>query len=122
PDTLGDFYYDPDTKNNIYFLVWGSHYSPIPVSGVKRMAEESGEIRTANRSSYPRDSFYVDLKDSSFATKIHFEQDNIFDPLDVTDVDQRSDLRDHSFFAIVSTGTVYTSSYTAQTVIPFPDV
>ena len=24
PDTLGDFYYDPDTKNNIYFLVWGS--------------------------------------------------------------------------------------------------
>ena len=23
PDTLGDFYYDPDTKNNIYFLVWG---------------------------------------------------------------------------------------------------
>jgi Peptidase family C25 len=122
-DTLGDFYYDPDTKNNIYFLVWGSHYSPIPVTGVKRMAEESGEIRTANRSPYPRDSFYVDLKDSSFLTKIHFEQDNVSDPLDVTDIDQRSDLRDHWFFGIVGTGTSdYLSTYSTQTVVPFPDV
>ncbi len=122
PDTLGDFYYDPDTKNNIYFLVWGSHYSPIPVTGVKRLAEESGEIRTANRSPYPRNSFYVDLKDSSFATKIHFEQDNISDPLDVTDIDQRSDLRDHWFMGIVSTGGTYPSSYTASTIVPYPDV
>ncbi len=120
-DTLGDFYYDPDTKNNIYFLVWGSHYSPIPATGVKRMAEESGEIRTANRSSYPRDSFYVDLKDSSFSTKIHFEQDNEFDPLDATDIDQRSDLRDHWFFKIVGT-VLYPSTYSTQLIVPFPDV
>ncbi len=121
PDTLGDFYFDPDTKNNIYFLVWGSHYSPIPVSGVKRMAEESGEIRTANRSPYPRDSFYVDLKDSSFATKMHVEQDLQMDPLDVTDMDQRSDLRDHWFFQIVGT-VIYPSTFTTQAVVPFPDV
>ncbi len=123
PDTLGDFYYNPDTKNNIYYLVWGSHYSPIPLTGVKRMVEESGEIRTATRSPYPGgDSSYVDLKDSSFATKIHFEQDNVHDPLDVTDMDQRSDLRDHDFFGIVATGGTYPSTYTTQTVIPYPDV
>jgi hypothetical protein len=125
PDTLGDFYFDPDTKDNIYCLVWGSHYSPIPVSGVKRMAEESGEIRTAVRTPYPEtsDSAYVDLKDSSFSTKIHFEQDNVSDPLDVTDVDQLTELRDHWFFGIVGTGTSdYLSTYATQTVVPFPDV
>jgi len=123
--TNGDFYYDPDTKNNIYYLVWGSHYSPIPVGGVKRMVEESGEIRTANRSPYPRDSFYVDLKDSSFFTTLHIEQDNpkFFDPLYVTDVDQRSDLSDHDFMSFVATGgTTYPATFTFNTVIPYPDV
>ena len=124
PGTSGDFYYDPDTKNNVYFLVWGSHYSPIPVGGVKRMAEESGEIRTANRSPYPHDSAYVDLKDSSFFTTIHIEQDNpqFFDPLNVTDVDQRSDLSDHNFMSIVSTGGTYPATFTLNTVVPSPDV
>jgi len=122
PGKLGDFYYDPDTKNNIYYLVWGNRYSPLPVGGVKRMVEESGEIRTANRSLYPRDSFYVDLKDSSFFTTMHIEQDNVHDDLNVSDVDQRSDLRDHDFMAIVSTGSLYSSTYTVNTVVPFPDV
>ncbi len=122
PGTYGDFYYDPDTKNNIYYLVSGSHYAPIPVGGVKRMVEESGEIRTANRSPYPRDSFYVDLKDSSFFTTMHIEKDNVFDDLYVSDVDQRSDLRDHDFMSIVSTGGIYPATYTINTVVPFPDV
>ncbi len=122
PGTQGDFYYDPDTKNNIYYLVWGTHYSPIPLGGLKRMVEESGEIRTANRSPYPRNSFYVDLQDSSFYTTQHVEQNNVHDPLDVTDIDERSDLTDHDFMAIVSTGGIYPSSYTVNTVVPFPDV
>ncbi|MFI5201541.1 MAG: C25 family cysteine peptidase, partial [Candidatus Kapaibacterium sp.] len=122
PNTCGDFYYDPDTKNNIYYLVWGSHYAPIPLGGGKRVVEESGEIRTANPSPYPRDSFYVDLKDSSFFTTMHIEQDNVFDVLNYSDVDQRSDLRDHNFMAIVSTGGYYPATYTINTVIPYPDV
>jgi len=122
PGTIGDFYYDPDTKDNIYYLVWGSHYSPIPPDGVKRMVEESGEIRTANKSIYPRDSFYVDLKDSSFASTIHYEENNIHDNLEISDINQRSDLRDHDFMAILSTGQGYQSTYTAHTVVPFPDV
>jgi len=124
PGTLGDFYYDPDTKDNMYFLVWGSRYSPIPVGGVKRMAEESGEIRTANRSIFPRDSFYVDLKDSSFSTTIHYEENNLkaHDALNISDVDRRSDLRDHDFMAILSTGNIAPGSYTTQTVVPYPDL
>ncbi|HWF44118.1 MAG TPA: C25 family cysteine peptidase, partial [Candidatus Kapabacteria bacterium] len=117
PGTYGDFYYDPDTKDNIYYLVWGSHNAPIPAGGIKRIVEESGEIREADKSKY------IDLKDSSFFTKLHIEQDLQFDDLDISDLDQRSDLRDHVFMAILSTGGQgYTQNYSMQTVVPFPDV
>ncbi len=122
PGTYGDCYYDPDTRDNVYYLVWGSQYSPIPAGGVKRMVEESGEIRTANRSIYPQDSAYVDLRDSSYATTIHFEQDLVNDPLNVSDLDERSDLRDHNFMAILSTGNVGPATATFHTVVPYPDV
>jgi len=121
-DTLGDFYYDPDTKDNMYYLVWGTHNSPIPAGGLKRLVEESGEIRTANRSTTPRDSFYVDLQDSSYSSTIHYEENRLHDPLNITNVDLRSDLCDHDFMAIVSTGNVYPGSYTTQTVVPYPDL
>ncbi|HEY3876721.1 MAG TPA: C25 family cysteine peptidase, partial [Candidatus Kapabacteria bacterium] len=122
--TNTDFYFDPDTKNNIYFLVWGSHDSPIPASGVKRMVEETGEIRTAKSSPYPRDSFYVDLRDSSFASVLHYEIDNpkAMDPLDISDIDQSSDLRDHLFTAILWTGGLGPATYTDNIIVPFPDV
>ena len=112
PGTYGDFYYDPDTKDNVYYLVWGSHYSPIPAGGLKRIVEESGEIREADKSKY------LDLRDSSFLTMIHLEQDNIHDDLDISDIDRRSDLRDHDFMAVIYAG----HSYSTQTVVPFPDV
>ena len=114
PGTLGDFYYDPDTKDNVYYLVWGSSYSPIPSGGVKRMVEESGEIRSADNTKY------FNLKDSSFATTLHYEENNAdaHADLEVSDIDLRSDLRDHDFMAIVYAG----HSFTTKTVIPFPDV
>ncbi len=112
PGTFGDFYYDPDTKDNVYYLVWGNHGSPVPPTGVKRMVEESGEIRSADNSKY------FNLKDSSFGTTIHYEQDLVHDDLEVSDIDQRSDLRDHDFMSILYSG----HSYTTQTVIPYPDV
>lgn len=113
---LGDFYYDPDTKDNVYYLVWGSHYSPIPLGGVKRMVEESGEIREVDRTKY------VNVRDSAFWSLVHIEQDNIHDDLDISDVDRRSDLRDHEFMAIVGTGQLYPGSYTTQALVPFADV
>src|SRR5439155_7724311 len=80
--------------------------------GVKRIVEESGEIRVADNTKF------IDLKDSSFSTTIHLEEDKEHDDLVISDVNQRSDLRDHDFMAIISAG----KSYSAQTVVPFPDV
>ncbi|MDP4287531.1 MAG: C25 family cysteine peptidase [Bacteroidota bacterium] len=116
PGTFGDFYYDPDTKDNVYYLVWGTHYSPVPLGGVKRMVEESGEIREVDRAKF------INVRDSAFWSLVHVEQDNIHDDLDISDVDRRSDLRDHDFMAIVGTGQLYRGSYTTQAIVPFADV
>src|SRR5205807_6572440 len=53
---------------------------------------------------------------------VHIEQDNVHDDLDVSDVDERSDLRDHDFMAIVGTGQQYPGSFTTKALVPFADV
>lgn len=113
PGTFGDFRYDPDTRDNVYYLVWGT-YSPIPAGGLQRIVEESGEIRTADRSRF------TDLADASFPAQIHYELNDPtgFDNLEITDINQRSELRDHNFMAILAGG----ESRTFSTVVPYADV
>jgi hypothetical protein len=114
PGTLGDFRYDPDTKDNVYYLVWGTSYSPLPAGGLQRIVEESGEIRTADKSQY------TDLLTASFPAQIHFEyySETGNDNLEITDINQRSDLRDHNFMAILAGG----ESQSFSTVVPYADV
>jgi hypothetical protein len=108
----GDEYYDPYTHNNVYYLVWGSKYSSIPQGGVKRMVEESGEIREADRTKF------TDLKNSSFRTRLHYEQDNVFENLDITDMNDLTSVRDHLLI-----GSIFTAqTMTLDTVTPYPDI
>jgi len=108
---FGDMYYDPYTHENVYYLVWGTRYSPMPAGGLKRMVEESGEIREASPSKY------IDLRDSSFISTLHLEQDNYFDKLDITDLLDVSSRRDHWFMSPVNVA----SSYHYKAAVPFPD-
>ncbi len=108
----GDEYYDPFTHYNVYYLVWGSKYSPLPQGGVKRLVEESGEIREADKSKF------TDLRNSSFRTRLHYEHDNYLENLEISDINNLSSLRDHAFTAQVRTA----QSITLDTVTPYPDL
>ncbi len=108
----GDEYYDPFTHYNVYYLVWGSKYSSIPQGGVKRLVEESGEIREADKSKF------TDLRNSSFRTRLHYEHDTYHEDLENTDLNDLSSLRDHTFTARVQTA----QSVTMDTITPYPDL
>jgi hypothetical protein len=73
-----DMYFDPYTRESIYYLVWGTQRSPIKQREIKRIVEESGEVREGDPTKY------VDLKDSSFVSKLHFEEDNWFEFLSIS--------------------------------------
>lgn len=90
-----DQYFDPYTKHNVYYMVYGTR-SPL-VGAVKRMVEESGEVREANN--------YTDLRDSAYRQTIHLERESIVpDALNVSDVNEISDQRDHYFSAYIYRG------------------
>jgi hypothetical protein len=108
----GDEYYDPFTHYNVYYLVWGTKYSPLPQGGVKRLVEESGEIREADKSKF------TDLRNSSFRTRLHFEHDQYLENLENTDLNDLSSLRDHAFTAQVRTA----QSVSMDTITPYPDI
>lgn len=106
-----DMYFDPYTRESIYYLVWGTQRSPIKQSEIKRIVEESGEVREGDPSKY------VDLRDSSFVSKLHFEEDNWYEFLAVTDINELSTIRDHWFTAEIRRG----GSYTIKGEAPHPD-
>lgn len=107
----GDLYYDPYTHENVYYVVWGTKYSAMPEGGPKHMVEESGEIREANAANF------INLRDSSFSSTIHYEEDNYFNKLDIADQLDLSSERDHWFLSPVSRA----GSFHYRAVAPFPD-
>jgi hypothetical protein len=109
---FGDEYYDPYTHNNVYYLVWGTRYSEIPQGGVKRMVEESGEIREADRSKY------TNLRFASFRSRLHYERDLFYDKLEISDLNELSTTRDHYFIGQVRTA----QSLSVDTITPYPDL
>jgi hypothetical protein len=106
-----DMYFDPFTEEAIYYLVWGTRYSPVVKGGIKRMVEESGEVRQGDPSKY------VDLRDSSFPAKIHIERKNWYEFLSVTDINEPSFNRDHWYTAEIRRG----GSFAIDTQAPYPD-
>ncbi|HET6511504.1 MAG TPA: C25 family cysteine peptidase, partial [Candidatus Kapabacteria bacterium] len=106
-----DMYFDPYTRESIYYLVWGTKHSPIQYSQIKRIVEESGEVRVGDP------NLYVDLKDSSFASRIHIEEDDRYEYLSQTDINELSTLRDHWFTAEIRRG----GSFEIQVEAPYPD-
>jgi hypothetical protein len=107
-----DMYFDPYTRESIYYLVWGTRNSPMQLSEIKRIVEESGEVREGDPTKY------VDLKDSSFTSKLHFEEDNWYEFLSNTDINELSTIRDHWYTAEIRRG----GSYTITGQAPHPDI
>ncbi len=81
-----DLYNDPFTDVNVYFLEVGD------TDGL-RLAEEIGARAFENP---------IDLRGASFYSEIHFEVDWVFERLKNSDIDLTYDVRDHWFWASLS--------------------
>ncbi len=81
-----DLYNDPFTDVNVYFLEVGDG------TGL-RLAEETGARFFEN---------YIDLRGASFYSEVHFEEDIIFERLKDVDLNMTYDVRDHWFWAKLS--------------------
>lgn len=96
-----DLYNDPFTDVNVYFLEVGD-------SDGLRLAEEPGARAFENP---------IDLRGASFYHEIHFEQDWTFERLRNSDVDLTYDVRDHWFWASLSSN----QQVDFDVYIPTPD-
>jgi len=82
PNSVADYYYDPFTDKNVYFLTWGEQ------DGL-RYAEESAKTTiSSNNAIVPVDYEYT----------THFEENSHFDRLGKVDTDRPTHTRDHWFF------------------------
>jgi len=101
PNSVADYYYDPFTDKNIYFLTWGEQ------DGL-RYAEESAKTTiSSNNAIVPTDYEYT----------AHFEENRYFDRLGRVDTDLPTHTRDHWFFdSGINGGT--TRSYTFPLIYP----
>lgn len=81
-NSVADYYFDPFTDNNVYFLTWGQ------TNGL-RYAEESAKATISDDEAIiPTDYEYTE----------HFEENNHFENLGKVDVDLPTHTRDHWFF------------------------
>ncbi len=87
PDGRPDMYRDPFSSENIYFLTVDSAVA------VQRFIFESGAQGRADDA--------TDLTDNSFSQSTHLEEDQRYDRLDASDMDQPSERRDHWFWTSV---------------------
>lgn len=82
PNSVTDYYYDPFTDNNVYFLTWGKQFG-------LRYAEESAKTTI-------RDDEAIVPADYEYT--LHVEENRHFDKLGQVDTDLPTYTRDHWFF------------------------
>ncbi|MBN8705826.1 MAG: hypothetical protein J0L62_08110 [Bacteroidetes bacterium] len=104
---MKDSYFDPFSNKNVYFLVLNSD----EISG-NRLGVISGELKEPISLGDPRN-----LIGESFLSKVHFEQNKVFEPLSKKDTTKTVDFRDHWFWNQIALNEQ--TSY--PTPIPFPD-
>ena len=101
PNSVGDYYFDPFTDNNVYFLSWGAKYG-------LRYAEESAKTTISDNDA---------IVPTDYEHTAHFEENNHFNNLGKVDTDLPTHTRDHWFFdGGINGGT--TESYYFELIYP----
>lgn len=100
-NSVADYYYDPFTDRNVYYLTWGKQFG-------LRYAEESAKTTIRSEDA---------IVPADFEYTMHIEENRHFDKLGQVDTDQPTHTRDHWFFDNgINGGT--TRSYIFQLVYP----